>query len=471
VSNLSLEPEPLPPGAAGHASRGLVVPTRRLVWIAWMAVGVAVAAGYVPALRGPLFALDALVVVAALVDLILVRGARFEIERSAGTIFSVGRANPVTIHLRNRSSRTVRGTVTDDPMTDAITTGLPAELEVAPQAGSTVRYEATPTRRGPRELRGVAVRYDAPLGLVARQERMELPAAVDVYPDVHAARSLEMLRRQGRQDARLGSLRVRGGDTEFERLRPYQRGDEVRHIDWRASARRDDLTVRQFQAESNQNVVFALDVGRGMRGESAGLTSVDHALNAALLAADVALRGGDKAGLMTFDDAPRAFLRPTGGRSGARKLTRAVYALEAGMAATDYRAAMTFLLSQVRARSLFVIFTNLLDPRSAKDLSASVRSAIPRHLPLVVLMRDMDVEALATEQARRHVIGGAAGWSTPVTEVDLYVRAAAAEALAWRDSLVRQLQRAGVLVLDARPGDVTPKLVKSYLEIKARRLL
>ena len=108
-------------------------------------------------------------------------------------------------------------------------------------------------------------------------------------------------------------------------------------------------------------------------------------------------------------------------------------------------------------RSLLVVFTNLLEPRSAKDLSASVRSLIPRHLPLVVLMRDMDVEAMAKEPARG--------------EVDLYVRAAAAEALAWRDGLVRQLQRAGVLVLDAQPGDVTPKLVKRYLEIKARRLL
>jgi uncharacterized protein (DUF58 family) len=449
----------LEPGSLDEtrASRGLFVPTRRLTWLAWIVVGIAVAAGYLRALRVPLFALDVVAVAAALVDLLLVRGARFEVERSAATIFSVGRANPVTIHLRNRSSRTIRGTVTDDPLPDAITTGLPAAIDLAPQAAGAVRYEVTPTRRGPRELRGIAVRYDAPLGLVARQERVELPAGVDVYPDVHAARSLEMLRRQGRQDARLGSLRVRGGDTEFERLRPYQRGDEVRHIDWRASARRDDLTVRQFQAESNQNVVFALDVGRAMRGESGGLTSVDHALNAALLAADVALRGGDKAGLMTFDDAPRAFLPPTGGRTGARKLTRAVYALEAGMAATDYRAAMTFLQSQVRARSLFVVFTNLLDPRSAKDLSASVRGAIPRHLPLVVLMRDMDVEALAKEHAR--------------SEVDLYVRAAAAEALAWRDSLVRQLQRAGVLVLDAKPGDVTPKLVKSYLEIKARRLL
>jgi uncharacterized protein (DUF58 family) len=433
------------------------LPTRRLVWLAWVAVGVAIAAGYVRPLRVPLFALDGVVVVAAIVDLFLVRTRRFEIERQVASIFSVGRANPVAIHLQNRSTRTVRGTVTDDPLVDVIAAGLPAAFELGPHAGCVVRYEATPTRRGPRALRAVTVRYEAPLGFVARQERVELPAEVDVYPDVHAARSLEMLRRQGRQDARLGSMRVRGGDTEFERLRPYYRGDEVRHVDWRASARRDDLTVRQFQAESNQNVVFALDIGRGMRGESGGLTSVDHALNAALLAADVALRGGDKAGLMTFDDTPRTFLRPTGGRTGARKLTRAVYALEAGMAATDYRAALTFLQSQVRARSLLVVFTNLLDPRSAKDLSASVRSLLPRHLPLVVLMRDMDVEAMAKEPARG--------------EIDLYVRAAAAEALAWRDGLVKQLERAGVLVLDARPGDVTPKLVKRYLEIKARRLL
>jgi uncharacterized protein (DUF58 family) len=194
-----------------------------------------------------------------------------------------------------------------------------------------------------------------------------------------------------------------------------------------------------------------------MRGESGGLTSVDHALNAALLAADVALRGGDKAGLMTFDDAPRTLLRPSGGRTGARKLTRAVYALEAGMAATDYRSAMTFLQSQVRARSLLVVFTNLLDQSSAKDLVASLRSLLPRHLPLCVLMRDMDVEALASQPARG--------------EIDLYVRAAAAETLGWRDALVKQLERSGVLVLDARPGDVTPMLVKRYLEIKARRLL
>ncbi|MEA2751779.1 MAG: hypothetical protein QOI41_5922, partial [Myxococcales bacterium] len=357
----------------------------------------------------------------------------------------------------NKSNRVLRGTVTDDPLEEATAVGLPGDFEIPPHASAVLRYEITPTRRGKRKLGAVTVRYALPLGVLVRQERVELPQDVDVYPDVHAARALEMLRRQGREDARVGSLRVRGGDTEFERLRPYQVGDEIRHVDWRASARRDDLVVRQYQAESNQNVVFAIDTGRGMRGESRGITSIDHALGAALLTADVALRGGDRAGLFTFDDKPRSFLRPTGGRSGGRKLTRAAHALDAGLAATDYRTAMVFLKTQMKARSLFVVFTNLLEPRSARDLAAAVKSLMPRHLPLCVLMRDEEVEALATAPIK--------------TEHDALVRAAAGETLAWRDGIVRTLKNAGALVLDARPDEVTPLLVKRYLEVKARRLL
>jgi len=449
----------------------LVVPTRRFVVLAFVATMVATLAGFVPGIDPAWVALDGIIVTMAAIDALLARGRRVEMERKAAQIFSVGRKNPVTLVLHNKSDRILRGTVVDDPLADAVADGLPGHFEIPPHGSVTLRYEITPTRRGKRKLGAVTVRYALPLGLFQRQERVELPQDVDVYPDVHAARALEMLRRQGREDARMGSLRVRGGDTEFERLRPYQIGDEIRHVDWRASARRDDLVVRQYQAESNQNVVFALDTGRGMRGESRGrvnhttgasegrsrITTIDHALGAALLAADVALRGGDRAGLFTFDDKPRSFLKPTGGRSGGRKLTRAAHALDASLAATDYRSAMVFLKTQMKARSLFVIFTNLLEPRSARDLAAAVKSLMPRHLPLCVLMRDEEVEALAT--------------SPITTETDALVRAAAAESLAWRDGIVRSLKNAGALVLDARPEEVTPLLVKRYLEVKARRLL
>jgi len=400
---------------------------------------------------------DGVLLVGGLVDVVFALGRRVDLERQAAAIFSVGRPNLVTLVLRNRSGRSLGGMVADDPLEACEAIGNPGRFDLAPHGEAAMKYQILPSRRGRRSFGAVSVRYPSPLGLVARQERVELPANVDVYPDVHAARGLELLRRQGRQDVRLGSLRVRGGDTEFERLRPYQAGDAIRHVDWRSSARRDDLTVRQFQADSNQNVIFALDVGRSMRGDTGGLTAVDHALNAALLTADVALRGGDRAGLMVFDETPRRFLPPTGGRAGARKLTRAVYDLEAGLGATDYSAAMAFLRAQVRVRSLFIVFTNLLEPRSAKELTTSVKGLLPRHLPLCVLLRDTDVEMLAT---------------APVARVDdLYVRAAAAEALAWRDALIRGLRKAGVLVLDTRPGDLTPELVKGYLEVKARRLL
>ena len=434
-----------------------MLPQKKLVILAFVAAVLAGLSGLAPFLRVPVFILDVLLLIVAAGDALTVVGRRLLVEREVGSILSVGRKNVVVLVVRNQSGRTLRGVAADDPLADALTEGLPAPFVLPPRASIAVRYEVTPTRRGPRSFAGVTVRYDSLLGLVSRQERTELPAKADVYPDVHAARALELLRRQGRQDARMGSLRVRGGDTEFERLRPYQLGDEVRHIDWRASARRDDPTVRQFQAESNQNVVFAIDTGRGMRGESEGLEHVDHALNAALLAADVALRGGDRAGLLVFDDAPRKFMPPTGGRTGARKLTRAAYDLNASVAATDYRAAMTFLSSQVRARSLFIVFTNLLEPRSAKELASSLRGLLPRHLPLCVLMRDTDVEALAVAPA--------------ASSEDLYIRAAAAESLAWRDAILRSLKRSGVLVLDANPKDITPSLVKRYLEVKARRLL
>ena len=436
----------------------MLLPTRRLAALFALTAALSALAVVSRELRAPLFALDGLFAVVALVDVAsLVGRRRFSAERSAPAIFSVGRYNTVSLTLRSNSRLKLRGTIADDPLADAEDRGLPAPFVAPPHGNLIARYEVRPTRRGSRTFGAVTVRYDGPLGLVGRRERIAVAGTVDVYPDVHAARALELLRRQGRQDARLGSLRVRGGDTEFERLRPYQRGDEIRHVDWRASARRDDLTVRQFQAESNQNVVFALDVGRAMRAEWQGLTAIDHALNASLLAADAALRSGDKAGLFVFDALPRAFLPPSSGRTGARKLTRAAYALEASLEATDFRAAIAFLRSQVKARSLFVVLTNVLDPHSSKELASALRSLLPKHLPLCVLLRDTDVEALATEPARERR--------------DLFVRAAAAEALAARDELVRTLRNAGVLVIDARPDDVTPELVTSYLDIKARRLL
>jgi uncharacterized protein (DUF58 family) len=438
-----------------------LLPTRRLAFVAFAVAAIAVGDAFVPGVRPAVFAIDALVVVLAIVDALFVLGPRLEFDRQTAEIFSLGRPNPVVLHVRSRAwstlARTRRGTIADDPLESCSESGSRAPFAGAAGESASVRYEITPTRRGPRAFGAVTARYRSPLGLLLRQDRAPVAGRVEVYPDVHAARALELLRRQGRENTFAGSLRARGGDTEFETLRPYRHGDEVRHVDWRASARRDDLTVREFRTESNQNVLMALDVGRAMRGESDGISTLDRALNAALLMADVALRAGDRAGLMAFDDQTRCFVAPASGPAAGRKLAHAAYALEAGLVATDYRSAMTMLRTRIRARSLFVVFTHLLDARAASELADAVRGLLPQHVPLCVLLRDPEIESLALQPPR--------------AIRDVYVRAAAAETLAWRDVLVRQLQRIGALVLDTTPEELTPSLVKTYLDVKTRRIL
>jgi uncharacterized protein (DUF58 family) len=434
-----------------------ILPTGRLAFLAFAVAAVAVTDGFVPGARPVVFAIDGVLALAAVVDALFVLGPRLEFDRNAAEIFSLGRPNAAVLHVRSRSWRARRGTLADDPLESCSENGNPASFVVGAGESTSVRYEIVPTRRGPRAFGAVTARYRSPLGLVVRQDRAPVAGHVEVYPDVHAARALELLRRQGRENTFAGSLRARGGDTEFETLRPYRHGDEVRHVDWRASARRDDLTVREFRTESNQNVLLALDVGRAMRGESNGISTLDRALNAALLMADVAIRTGDRAGLMAFDDQTRCYVAPASGLAAGRKLAHAAYALEAGLAATDYRSAMTTLRTRMRARSLFVVFTHLLDARSASELAASVKGLLPQHVPLCVLMRDPEIEALALRP--------------PNGMRDLYVRAAAAETLAWRDALVRQLQKIGALVLDTAPEDLTPSLVRTYLDVKMRRIL
>lgn len=434
-----------------------MVPTRRLVVLAFLGAALALASTHLPAARAAVVVYDVVLVVLVALEAMAGRGRRLEIERRAPRILSVGRPNGVVLNLRNASDRALTGSVDDDPVDDADTVGLPGTFALPPGGSALLRYEIVPKRRGLRELGAVTARYALPFGLLHRQERFAIGGTFDVYPDVHAARALELLRRRGQKDARLGSLRVNGGDTEFERLRPWQRGDEVRHVDWRASARRDELVARQYQAESDQSVVFALDLGRGMRGAADGITMVDRALAATLLCADVALRGGDKVGLFTFDDLPRSLLAPRGGRATGRALAKAAYDLDADLRATDYRAAMSHLKARIRARSLVVIFTHPLEVRAAKELAAAVSTLTPRHVPLCVLFRDEEVEALAH--------------GSPRDAEEATVRAAAGAATDERYELVRELEDVGALVLSARPLDVTPALVGRYLDVKARRLL
>jgi uncharacterized protein (DUF58 family) len=257
----------------------------------------------------------------------------------------------------------------------------------------------------------------------------------------------------------LGVRRTRriGQDNEFERLRDYTPDDNYKHIDWRSTARRRKLTVRDFQTNQSQRLMFMLDCGRMMTNEAAGLSLLDHALNAMLMLSYVALTHGDSVGLICFSDEIHCYVPPTSGLHQMNRLLHASFDRFPNLVESRYDQAFLYLASHCRKRSLVVLISNLIDEVNANQVGQYLRSFVGKHLPLGVLLRDRRLFEAAE--------------APPMADDALYRAAAAADILAWRHQVLTDLDTSGVLSLDVFPEDLTAPLVNSYLEIKARHLL
>jgi len=437
-----------------------VIPSRLFVLLMLVPLALAIAAIADRTLLWPMLGADGFIALVAAMDALLARRPLVDVRRSSREVFSIGRSNLVTLELRSKARRKLHVRVTDDLFEHASAPELPLALDLRPGAREQATYRVVPHRRGTYALGDHTIRYGSPLGLWIRQITQRASQPVRIFPDVQAVRDYELLARQSR-DAAARATRRRGGASEFEALREYQRDDEYRKIDWKATARRHKLIARTYQLERDQSVVFMLDAGRLMTAESDALSLFDHALNATLMLTYVASRGGDQVGLMTFADRVLTYLPPGPGKSASQRLIRSLFAVHPDLVETDYEGAFTSLGPRLRKRSLVVLFTQILDHNAAQQLLRLTRGLLPRHLPLVVLLRDPSIEALVQIENDQF----APGDHRP------YITAAAAEVLSWREKLIRDLKRAGALVLDVLPRELSPSLVNRYLEVKARQML
>jgi uncharacterized protein (DUF58 family) len=405
-------------------------------------------------------ALDLAVLALALIDLGSLRGAGLlKLSRTCGSTCSLGEPQQVTLTIENPRRRGLRIRLRDDvPNSFA---AEPAEFLVNVPGKSRVEleYRLVPGKRGTYALEQVDALISSRLGLWARACSWPVRTEVRVYPDIHQIARYTLLARRDRLSA-LGvrSSRRLGTDNEFERLRDYIEGDDPRHLDWRATARRRKLTVRAFQHDQSQRILFMIDCGRMMAGDTGGgLSPLDHALNAMLLLAHVALLRNDQVGLLAFSSVTRAFVPPSGGAKLIRRLVHAVHNVFPEPVESRYDRAFMELEKRCRKRSLVVVLTNLFDEVSGQILGEYLENLTGRHLPLGVFLRDHDLFALA-DTAADHGPG-------------LYLGAAAADLLNWRERMLAGLRGRGVLILDVFPGELTGELVNRYLEIKARHLL
>ena len=384
---------------------------------------------------------------------------RVEIERHFGSRFAVGAETEVRVEVTNRSPHDLAIFLKDEyPPQMKLSGRREARLNVLAQSSAALVYTLTPPKRGRFQFGQVAVRFPSPWRLTWKQTRVAEPITVKVYPNMRRAREAE-LKALGTRSfvAARRKSQWRGEGRDFESLRDYVRGDEMRHISWTATARRGKLVTRQYQMERDQTILIALDAGRLMTARIENETKLDSAVHATLALMSAAARAGDNAGLLVFGRRIHTFLPPKRGAEHLDAALEALHGVEPEMIEPSYSRAFEFIAANSRRRSLVIVITDLVDEEGSKELLTSLKLLRPRHLPLVVTIADRDLKAVVRE--------------VPETEAEMFTQSVAEEIIHLREAALRLVESQGGLALDVTAAVLAPKLLETYLRVKERGLL
>jgi uncharacterized protein (DUF58 family) len=400
-----------------------------------------------------LIVVDALIVGAIAADLLLAAPVRpLVVSRSGDTRILLGQAGSVTVTVHNRSGRRLRGLLRDAWRPSAGATPYRVRLSLSAWANGSVVTRLEPRRRGDAAAGPVTVRSFGPLGLAGRQGRHPAPWTVRVLPPFgsrrHLPEKLAMLRQLDGQHRSL----LRGQGSEFDSLREYVIGDDVRSIDWRSSARLTDVVVRTWRPERDRRIVIVLDTGRTSAARVSGVPRLDTSMDAALLLAALATRAGDRVDLIAADRRVRA--RVVGaGRSGVlAALTDAMAGLEAELIESDTGVMASAVLEIARQRCLVVLMTDLNPAAIHAGLLPRIGVLASRHRLLVAAVADPRLAEMAAARQNSDAVYGAA---------------AAERARSERAAVSALLLRRGVAVVDAPPDHLPSALADAYLGLKA----
>jgi len=384
---------------------------------------------------------------------------KVRIERHFGGRFAVGAETEVRIEIANHTARDISLIVKDEyPPQLKLSGAREARLNIEAQSRAALVYGLTPPKRGRFEFGLIAVRYLSRWRLVWRQSRSGEPIAIKVYPNMRRAREAELKALGARSFvAARRKSQWRGEGRDFESLRDYVRGDEMRHISWTATARRGKLVTRQYQMERDQTILIALDAGRLMTARIENETKLDSAVHAALALMSAAARAGDNAGLLVFGRRIKTYLPPKRGAEHLDAALEALHAIEPEMIEPSYSRAFEFVSANSRRRSLVVVLTDLVDEEGSRELLTSLKLLRPRHLPLVVTIADRDLKAVVRE--------------SPENESEMFTQSVAEEIMHLREAALRLVESQGGLALDVTAAVLAPKLLETYLRVKERGML
>lgn len=414
-----------------------------------------------PILRTVILIYDICLILLALADWFISRKLPEDLvlERKFSRRFAIGDETDVCLHLENRTSHDFTLILKDEYPPELKLNGKREEqFTIEAQTSAEMFYGLTPPKRGRYEFGVTAVRFLSKLGLVWCQTSLGNPQSIKVYPNMRRAREAELKALGASSYLAVQRKAVRRGEgREFESMRDYVRGDELRHISWTATARRSKLITRQYQIERDQTIVIAIDAGRLMTGRIEDETKFDKAIHASLALMSMAARGGDNAGIVVFGRKVKKFLPPKRGVEHFDAVLEVLHDLEPELIEPSYARAFQFISSNLKKRALVVILTDLVDKESSKELLSSLKLLRPRHLPLVTTIGDRDLNLLVSQ--------------TPKDLREVFTQSAAEEIIHQRDSALRMVETQGGLALDVNASNLAPRLLETYLKVKERGLL
>jgi uncharacterized protein (DUF58 family) len=427
-------------------------PTGRLVALAGAWLGLALLVSFRPTLTWVWVLAGALLAAVALAD--AWRALRREplgVERRHPSSLALGAWTAVTLRVLSTSARDETVEVFDGCPAALAFEGLPHRIVLPSRSGVDFDYRVRAVERGDAVFAEAELLRPSPLGLWLRRERSGPRTSVKVYPNFASIAGFTLHALEGRiQMLGIRRRQRRGEGFDFRQLRDFQLGDVLRQVDWKATSRRQRPISREYQEERDQQILFLVDCGRRMRAIDGELAHFDHALNAVLLVAYLALRQGDAVSLMTFGGVDR-WLPPVKGKSSMTTLLNAVYDLEPTLEPPDFVEAAARLKSRQKRRALVVIVTNQRD-EDEDELRPALELLRRKHLIVLASLREATVEALATSQIATHA--------------DALRSCAALDYLQSRRTTLERLAGRGVLPLDVLPSRLPIALAEKYLEIK-----
>jgi uncharacterized protein (DUF58 family) len=372
--------------------------------------------------------------------------------RSGDRTTRLGEEAVVTLTVRNDGPRPVRGVLRDAwaPTAGVAMTRHP--LDLAPERVVRVASVLHPTRRGERRPDLVTVRSFGPMRLAGRQASHAVPWGVRVLPGFPSRKHLpSRLARLRELDGRT-ALMVRGQGTEFDSLREYVIGDDVRSIDWRATARASDVMVRTWRPERDRRVLLVLDTSRTSAARVGDGTRLDASIDAAFLLAALASRAGDRVDVLAFDRAVRADVRGATGNELLPRISAALSDVEPLLVEADAHGLVSAVGARVRQHA-FVVLLTALEPAALREgLLPLLPGLAARHTVVLASVRDERLEELAASRGDTAAV---------------YAAASAEKAIAARDLMTELVLRSGVEVIDAGPDEIAPRLADRYLALKS----